>query len=299
MMRVRVAAGVAVLAALLTSAAALHAQASRRTIFATVLDAAGAPAATVNPDDLVVREDKVTREVLDVWPATEPMDIALLIDNSQASDSFIRDYRQALPAFVEAIGADESGARHQLAVITLADRPTIRADYSPLLANAAKTTSSLFAQPGSGTYLLDGIIETSRGLAKRSSERPVIVVVTTEGPELSDRVYQSVLEPLRAAGASLHVIVVGRPVNNDNDRSIVLSMGTKDTGGTYDTLLTSNGLPARMKKLAYELTHQFKVTYTRPESLIPPEQVTIAAARPNTITVRGLPARIVTTQERR
>jgi hypothetical protein len=275
-----------------------EAQPSRRTVYASVLDSNGAPVTSVNPEDLVVREDKVAREVLEVWPAQEPMDIALLIDNSQASDSFIRDYRQALPEFIKAIGADESGARHQIAVVTLADRPTIRADYSANLENATKAVSNLFAQPGSGTYLLDGIIESSRGLAKRSSERPVIVVVTTEGPELSDRAYQTVLEPLRAAGASLHVIVVGRPVNNNNDRSIVLSMGTKDTGGTYDNLLTSNGLPARLKKLAAELTHQFKVIYSRPDSLIPPEQVTIGPARPNTITVRGLPARVVTTQDR-
>jgi hypothetical protein len=291
--------GLAGVALTLSLSAPAEAQPARRTVFASVLDHNGAPVSNVSPDDLVVREDKVVREVLDVWPATEPMDIALLVDDSQASDSFIRDYREALPAFINALAADEGGARHQVAVITLADRPTIRADYSPDLANAAKAVSNLFAQPGSGTYLLDGIIETSRGLAKRSSERPVIVVVTTEGPELSDRAYQSVLEPLRAAGASLHIIVVGRPVNNNNDRSIVLSMGTKDTGGSYDNLLTSNGLPARMKKLAAELTHQFKVTYSRPDSLIPPEQVTIGPARPNTLTVRGLPARVVTTQERR
>jgi hypothetical protein len=79
----------------------------------------------------------------------------------------------------------------------------------------------------------------------------------------------------------------------------VISMGTKDTGGSYDNLLTSNGLPARLKKLATELTHQFKVVYSRPDSLIPPEQVTVAPARPDSITVRGLPARVVTTQERR
>ena len=35
---------------------------------------------------------------------------------------------------------------------------------------------------GSGTYLLDGLIETSQGLTKRGSPRPVIVAITTEGP---------------------------------------------------------------------------------------------------------------------
>jgi hypothetical protein len=45
-----------------------------------------------------------------------------------------------------------------------------------------------------------------------------------------------------------------------------------------------------MKQLATELTHQFLVTYASPDSLIPPRQVTISAARAG-LTVRGVPAR--------
>lgn len=266
------------------------AQALRRTLYASVLDASGAPVESVNPDDLTVREDKVVREVLEVWPATEPMEIAILIDNSQASDSFIRNYRDALPVFINAIGADPTGARHQVAIITLADRPVIAVDYTTDLSAAIKATQRIFAMPGSGTYLLDGIIQTSRGIVKRSATRSVIVVITTEGPELSDRAYQAVIEPLRAAGASLHAVVVGRPVNNQNERAVVLGMGTKDTGGSYGTIFTGTALPRQLERLATELTHQFKVTYARPQTLIPPDQVTISSSRSGT-TVRGLPAR--------
>ena len=45
-------------------------------------------------------------------------------------------------------------------------------------------------------------------------------------------------------------------------------------------------LDGKLKLLADELTHQYKVTYARPQSLIPPEKVTVAAARPG-MTVRG------------
>jgi hypothetical protein len=41
-----------------------------------------------------------------------------------------------------------------------------------------------------------------------------------------------------------------------------------------------------MKQVATELTHQYRVTYARPQTLIPPEQVTITAAKPG-LTVRG------------
>jgi hypothetical protein len=179
-----------------------------------------------------------------------------------------------------------------VAIITLAERPTVQTDYSLDLGAAVKGAQRIFAMPGSGTYLLDGIIETSKGISKRAAVRPVIVAITTEGPELSDRNYQAVLEPLRASGAAFHVIVLGRPTNNNYDRSAVLDMGTKDSGGRYDNLLTGTALTGRMKQVAAELTHQFKVTYARPQTLIPPEQITIGAAKPG-LTVRGTPARDV------
>jgi hypothetical protein len=266
--------------------ASLRAQALQRSIYASALDQSGAPVPNLGPTDFVVREDKVAREILTVAPATDPMQIAILVDNSQAGEQYTRDYREALPAFIRTIAADDSGAKHQIAVITLAERPTINTDYTFDLPLAIKGAERIFAMPGSGTYLLDGIIETSKGITKKNFARPVIVAIPTEGPELSDRQYMTVLEPLRASGAALHVVTVGNPRNNNYDRSVVIDMGTRDTGGRNDVLMTGTALTGRLKQLASELTHQYKVTYARPDTLIPPEQVTIAAAKPG-LTVRG------------
>jgi hypothetical protein len=270
----------------LSASAVLRAQAVQRSIYASALDQNGVPVLNLGPADFVVREDKVAREILSVVPATDPMQIAVLVDNSQAADPFIRDYREAVPAFINAIAADETGAKHQIAIITLAERPTINTDYTFDMAMAIKGAQRIFSISGSGTYLLDGIIETSQGIVKKGLTRPVILAITTEGPEMSDRQYMTVLEPLRASGAALHVIVVGNPRNNNYDRSVVLDMGTRDTGGRNDTILTGTGLTNRLKQVATELTHQYRVTYARPTTLIPPEQVTIAAARSG-LTVRG------------
>jgi len=152
--------------------------------------------------------------------------------------------------------------------------------------------------PSSGTYLLDAIMEICKGFKTREASRPVIVALTSEGPELSDRHYTQVLEPLRESGAAFHVMVIGRPRNNDEDRSVVLSQGTSETGGRYDTVLASSALPMRMKQVAAELTHQFRVTYARPQSLIPPEKITVASAKPG-LTVRGTPMKQSREQDRR
>ena len=264
----------------------LRAQAQQRVVYASALGDKGAVVLGLGPSDFVVREDKVTREVLNVTPASEPMQLALLVDNSQAADPYVRDIREALSGFITALGADPTGAKHQVAVITIGERPTINTDYTTNLEQAIKGSQRIFAIPATGAYLLDAVIETSKGIRKRESPHPVIVAVITSGVDLSDRPYQTVLEPLGASGAALHVLVIGHPLTGDQDRMMVLDQGTSRTGGRYDTVLTGTGLAPRMKQLADELTHQYKVTYARPQTLIPPERVTISAARPG-LTIRG------------
>jgi hypothetical protein len=265
----------------------LGAQAQQRDMYVTALDKSGNPVADLAPADLIIREDKVTREILRIAPATEPMQIAILVDNSQAAESFIRDYREAIPAFVNAVTADTpAGAKHQIALIAIAERPTILADYTPEPERVLKAAQRLFSASGSGTYLLDGIIEASQGIMRRGSPRPVIVAVVSEGPDLSNRHFRQVLEPLRASGAALHIMGLGAPRNMAEDRSMVIEEGPRKSGGSYTTLLLGTALPNRMKQLANELTHQYRVTYARPNRLIPPEEVTVSSKRPD-LTVRG------------
>lgn len=258
-----------------------------RALYVSALDKEGQPLPNLQPSDLVVREDNVAREILEIAPATEPIQIAVLVDNSQEAEPYIRDYREALPAFIKALTADTpAGSKHEIALITLGERPTIQADFTVDPDRVLKAANRVFSTTGSGTYLLDGIIEISRGISRRRAPRPVVVAIVTEGIELSERHYTQVLEPLEASAAALHVIVIGRPENHQEDRSVVLADGPRLSGGSYDNLLLGTALTARLKRLAAELTHQFRVIYARPDRLIPPEHVTVTAARPG-ITVRG------------
>jgi VWFA-related protein len=277
----------ALAASLLSPTSRVSAQATERSVYVSVLDEKGVPVPNLGAADFIVREDGQSREVLSVAPATDPMQIALLVDNSEAGEQYVRDYREAIPAFIKAMAAD--GVKHQFAVITIAERPTIVTDFTSDPAQALKGAQRIFSFSGSGTYLLDGIIETSQGLAKRRAERPVIIAITTEGPELSDRQYQAVLEPLKLSGAAFHAFTLGRPANNDHDRSVVLDKGSNSSGGRYETVLMGTALTNRLQQLATELRGQYKVRYARPARIIPPEQITVAAAKPD-LKVRATPA---------
>jgi VWFA-related protein len=276
------------LAAVASAGALVVAQALQRSLYVSAVDQSGAPVADLGPSDFIVREDRVTREVLRVEHADEPMQIALLVDNSQAAEPYIREYREALPALIAAL-TDASGPKNEIALITLAERPTIITSYTSDPAQLQKGVQRVFSMSGSGTYLLDAIIEVSQGIIKRHSLRPVMIAIATEGPELSDRPYAAVLDPLHESGAAFHVVILGRPDNRSHDRAIVLDRGTRESGGRYDNLLAGSALTGRMKQIARDLTGQYRVTYARPQTLIPPERVTVATARPG-LTVRGTPA---------
>ena len=261
-------------------------------MYVSVLNEAGAPVPDLGPSDFIVREDNVAREVLRVAPAEAPMQVAVLVDNSAAARDDIADIRRALPEFVDAMTASAAaGRKNELSIIAVGERPTIITDYTPDRAQLQKGIGRIFAQPMSASYLLEGVIEVSRGFKKREAQRPVIVAIATEGPEYSSRHFDLVLRPLHDAGAAFHALVLGSPssdISDDaNNRNVVLAEGTRTTGGRYDNLLASSALPAAMKRVAAELAHQYLVTYARPQSLIPPDRVTVNAARSG-MTARGI-----------
>jgi VWFA-related protein len=281
----------AVAAALTITAPELGAQAGvrERTLFASVVDGAGAPVEGLGPDDFIVREDGVRREVLRVTPATEPVAIAILVDNSAAARNDIQNIRQGLTKFVQQI-ADIA----EIAIIGLADRPTIYQDYTRNTELLDKAIGRLFPQPGSGMQLLEAIVEAGRGLNRREEPRAVMLPIITDGTEFSNLHYQTVLDALKTSGAAMHAVTIGTfPISMDDterNRANVLDQGPKRSGGQRVTVLSSMAVPEALTKLAQELKNQYKVVYGRPESLIQPEAVTVEAARPG-LSARGTPER--------
>ena len=267
---------------------AVDAQAIQRALYVSALDATGAPVADLGPSDFIVREDNMAREVLKVEPAVEPMQIALVVDTSQGARDDISHMRTTLPAFVKAMTTGE--VKNEVAIVAIGERPTVFTNYTFNQAELKKGIDRIWSVQGSGAYLLDGIIEICQGFKKRGAQRPVIVAILSEGPELSTRQHDQVLEPLRLSGTAFHAITLGRPSTSLSDeareRNIVLDEGPRATGGRRDELLTSMALGGKLTQLADEIMHQYKVTYARPQSLIPPERVTVAAAKAG-VTARG------------
>ncbi len=290
--------GVAAASLVLLCALPVSAQVNERVIYASVVDDKGAPIPNVTAKDIVVREDGQAREILNVQKDSDPLQVALLIDNSVSMRDKLPDLRKAVSTFVTSL---RPGV--QLALFTLAERPTIVVNYTADHAALLQSANRLVAYEA-GNYALDGIAEAAEGLSRRSNTRSIVVVVSGTGPELSYRHYSEVIRTLRDSGASLHALLVRTPPTQDVvgvpqpapaedfgpggglDRDIVLGRMTKETGGRYEELATILSLAAKLQQLSAELSNQYRVTFARPERLIPPRSTEISARQPS-IHVRG------------
>jgi Ca-activated chloride channel family protein len=272
-----------VLASLVCLSAA--AQSQPHDVYVSVLDGKGVPVTDLAAADFSVREDGVAREVLKVAPATEPMQVAVLIDDSQAATDDIHMIRDGLTRFVDALRG-----KAEIALITFGERPTLVVDYTTDPVKLKQGIGRVFARSGAGAYFLEAVVEASQGFEKREAKRPVMVAVMTEGLEFSTLYYQRVLDELYKSRAALHVLtitgVTAAQTDEVRNRNIVVAEGTERTGGRRDQILAASAIPDRMQQLADELLHQYVVTYARPETLIPPEKIEVTVKRPG-VTARA------------
>lgn len=264
--------------------ALLDAQARERVAYVTVVErGSGQPVDELAPGDVVVREDGVRREVLRVAKPTAPMHVAVLVDNSAAAESAIPNIRDGLTRFLAALG--DLGP---VTLVTMADRPTLLVDYTTNATLLAGGIGRIFSQPGSGVLLLDTVLDASDGLIRREGERAAIVVVSMQGVEYSTLHYARPLGRLKQSGASLHAVILNPPGRGDftgasRQRDSLYDRGIRETGGVRRDVLTPMAFGDALVDIARVLTHQFRVVYARPQTLIPPDTFEVAAAKPGFI----------------
>lgn len=233
--------------------------------------------------DLAISEDGRAREVLKVEKASGPVQIALLVDDSQAIQSAVNDLRIGLKAFVAKVL--DANPESQIALISFGERPVLLTDYTNNRAQLERGINRVFARQGSGAYMLEAIVSAARGVAKRSADRSHIVVVGTEGVEFSNDHYSRVLEQLGESGATLWALTLMEgPRAGESDevrnRSVVLGRGTEQTGGRQDQVLANSAVPLMLGKVADTIFNQYLVTYGRPDALVPPKKIDIEVKKP-------------------
>jgi len=284
---VRTAAGIVLTIASAVIVASWPAYAQRelreRSILVSAATNKDVPVEGLTPADFVVRENGVAREVIRVTSAPPPSHVVLLVDDSNVMQQAIPHLRDGLPVFIGRMA--ELSPSPQIGLWTFGERPTKRADVSPNPEPPLAAAKKLFAITNAGAYFLQGIIEVTQDLRKKSAPQPIIVAFVNEsGAEFSGDVRQQVADALKRTGASLWTISLqtgAQPMGSQElrERAAVLGDITADSGGMNKVILTHQSIDSAFTMLAALIKSRYLVTYGRPDSLVPPDKIEVTPKR--------------------
>ena len=267
--------------------------------FVRVLDLMGQPVTDLAADDFVVSEDGRRARVVSATAGTEPMRVALLIDNGEAvrGGHAVIALRNAVEGFVGALPRE-----HSVALFTIGGHARRMVDFTTDRAPLVAAAQSLFFNQAAGVLLADGIRETWERHYTGEEAWPVFVALvksTTERSRfLNVRGYLRFVNRLRRAGVIVHVVhwyVRARGEFAGMVSTLAPNLA-RDTGGRYASVVVATGMVDAMTDLATDmgiryrdLSSRYRVVYERPDP--PGSNVTVRVARANIGLTRLFPDR--------
>ena len=267
-----------------------------RTVLVSVTDETGAHVPGLGVDDFEILERGVGRDIENVASSEKKTEIMLAVDTSVGVEGQIQFLRRASEAFVRAVTPhnkvslyDFGGRASQLV------KPT---DDAAML---IQTIKRLHSRQTEAAYVLDAIIETARELEETEREegnRAQVVIVTSDGPELSHNHYERAKKAGESSGAVYHVVLFESPHSSDDrihqaEVEGALTYLTDKTGGTYRRIMVATAIENELRRIAGELRPQYRVSFLTeisPKSKL--EELSISLRNPNTQAelIRLLPA---------
>lgn len=256
---------------------------ANKTVFVSAVDAGNKPVAGLTKDTWAVREDGADRTVVDVKPATDPLNIVLMIDTSVTSQGSISDLRSSLLAFSDAIFA--GSAPVNMSVMDVANTDPMVVSDKTTAADVDKALAKTFADRAGNTIMLEALLDASKKFAKATSTRRAIVIVNMEAvPDASTEPPQKVLQAIVGSGASLWDVTYRNAATNGLEQQVqgagsagaqifesLITAVPAGTGGLRLVVNATTVLKESLSTIAGAIVGQYAVTYVRGDAPLPKE----------------------------
>ncbi len=292
---------VSVALAVALGVSALVAQSSTRTIYVSVFDDEGVPVADLPASAFTVTENGRAQQVVDVGRATEPMKVALVVDDHGLG---LPEVRESLASFVDGMPAGASiglfsSARPEWTVVPFTrDRPALKEGIQHLLPTAVGVTAG-------GSALDDLVRHLARQFTQDVVARPIVLLVTVDlgcgqqaavggnpacdqpGPQLGGlgvagsytANWDLVLQDVRRSRLTFFAIAARH--TDPRDHSPVIDNSAEVSGGHVELATSDAGIAPAIARIGDELLAQYAVTYSAVAAPKNGNRLRVAVKSPN------------------
>jgi hypothetical protein len=236
-----------------------------RTVFISVVDGKGAAITDMTAEELTVKEGGKDVKITSLAPATQPMDIVLLVD-----DGGTGAYQAGVLQFLQAMMGKAKFSISQFApqavklVENTDDVKTIQGALEKLGPRGKIQTQ--------GQQMVEAIDIAAKALKQRNAVRPVIQVLTLNGGQSDNPDF--VMRTLGSTGVILNVVHL-----QNADVGQVLGDGPRQSGGRIEQIGAGTAIPPAITKMTESLLHQYQLTYTLPDGVKPSDRLAVTTKR--------------------
>jgi hypothetical protein len=241
-------------------------------VFASILDATGAPAKTVEVGDVRLMENGTDAKVTKVEPVNWPVKLQILLDNGVGMGSAnVQHLKNGVKALIDAMPENL-----EVTLVTTAPQPRFLARPTTDRAAVQKGLDLLAPDSGAGRFVESLNEATQRIERDKTDYFPVIITVGTTSGDVNVREsdVERMMKRLEARPTTVHAILFnggsGSASGGGNQTQIGLSV-TKFTGGKFENINSPTRIAPLLtewgKTVASEVQrqgNQFRVTADRP-----------------------------------
>ncbi len=261
-------------------------QAASRLVLASVTDGRNEALVDLGPDDFVINENGLPREVVAVYAADYP--VIILVDNSADARSDLEAIRSAVVRFLSRVG------QRFVALGTLANPPTMLTSIEEDRATLLTRLDRLSASPTTVLMPIEAVAGASRAVLESGSPFAAIVVVSAHRIDSAQPQSTRLLPDIFESNAIVHVVSRSSPATAPRGRSYaprleadLLRDLADQTRGYFTTVFSAPSYGVALNNLAERLSSEMIVEYIVPAGPMPPGEVQVGVKIPGA-RVRGL-----------